>query len=166
MDNIFCKDIAFVVENARGKRDVVAESAQHEFATCAELAERRVHVWIWGAAHLHHAPEELLCVDVGDRWVSPRKHLVCIFLLRLFLQVFRPYFGPGELLLKRGEPRVVELDFAPLNELPCACIVGSFLDRKVDVANGDFILDFVVEDCLERADDLELRVWKSVMCIA
>jgi hypothetical protein len=59
------------------------------------------------------------------------------------------------LLLERGEPVVVELDLAALNELPCAGIVRPFLDRVVDVSDGDLVLDFVVEDGLEGAYDLQ-----------
>lgn len=32
--------------------------------------------------------------------------------------------------------------------------MGAFLDRVVDVADGNLVFDFVVENCLERTDDL------------
>ena len=58
------------------------------------------------------------------------------------------------MLLERGEPVIVELDLAAFDELPCACIVWALLDRVVDVADRDLVLDFVIEDRLKRAYDL------------
>jgi hypothetical protein len=56
--------------------------------------------------------------------------------------------------LKRGKPGVVELDLAALEQLPCASIVGAFLNCEVDVTNRNIVFCLVVEDCLKRADDL------------
>lgn len=58
------------------------------------------------------------------------------------------------MLLERYEPGVIEFDLAPFNQLPCACVVGSFLNRIVDIADWDLVLDFVVKNRLERADNL------------
>jgi len=57
-------------------------------------------------------------------------------------------------MLERCEPVIIKLDFAALNELPCARVVGALLDREVDVADRYLIFDFVVEDRLEGAYDL------------
>jgi hypothetical protein len=55
-------------------------------------------------------------------------------------------------LLSEGrEPVIAEFYFAALDELPCARVVGALLDREVDVADGDLVCDFVVENCLEGA---------------
>ena len=64
--------------------------------------------------------------------------------------------------LKRGKPGIVELDLATLEQLPCASVVGAFLDCKVDITNGNLVLRLVVEDGLKRADDLldvSMRTW-------
>jgi hypothetical protein len=65
-----------------------------------------------------------------------------------------PDIRSGELGLERGKPGVVELDLTALEQLPCASVVGAFLDGEIDVTNGNPILRFIVENCLERADDL------------
>lgn len=78
------------------------------------------------------------------------------------LQVFGPDGRVGELLLEGGEPGIVEFNFAALDELPGACVVGSFLDGVVDVAERDGVFDFVVEDRLERAYDLPQKAVSGV----
>ncbi len=78
------------------------------------------------------------------------------FLLGQLDQVLRPDFLLRQLCLERGEPVIVELDFSALDQLPGAGVVWAFLDRVVDVADWDFVRDFVVEDCLEGTYDLEI----------
>jgi hypothetical protein len=58
------------------------------------------------------------------------------------------------LLFEEGKPVVIEFNLAAFDELPCACIMRTFLDRVVDVSNGDVVLDLVVKDSLKRTDDL------------
>lgn len=62
-----------------------------------------------------------------------------------------------ELLPEGCEPVVVQLDFSAFDELPCASVVGAFLDRVVYVADGDLILCFVVKDSLEWGDNLWVK---------
>lgn len=104
---------------------------------------------IRGARDLHHAPEEALRIDLGyssfalfaaiERLPTARGPS-CSYLL----QVRGPDVWARELLLEGCEPGVVELDFAPLDELPCARVVRAFLDREVDVADGDLVFELVV----------------------
>ena len=69
--------------------------------------------------------------------------------------VFSPVLGDAELGAECVEPGIVEFGLAALDELPCAGRVGTLLDREVDVADRDVVLEFVVKDCLEGAYDLE-----------
>jgi hypothetical protein len=77
----------------------------------------------------------------------------CTFATEL-LKVSGPDFWFRELFFERGEPVVVELDFAAFNELPCACVVRAFLDGEVDISNWNIVLDFVVKDGLKWTYDL------------
>jgi hypothetical protein len=71
-------------------------------------------------------------------------------------------FGPvvlvGELGAEGVEPGVVEGSLAALDELPCAAVVGAFLDGEVYPAGGDVVFALIVEDGLEGANDLRNRV--------
>jgi hypothetical protein len=55
-----------------------------------------------------------------------------------------------ELSFERGEPVLVQLDFAALDQLPCADIVGTLLDRVINVTGGYPGLGLIVQDSLER----------------
>lgn len=65
-----------------------------------------------------------------------------------------PVRGVAELRFEGCEPGVVEDGFPALDELPCAGVVGAFLDGVVDPAYGDVVLELVVEDGLEGRYDL------------
>ena len=58
---------------------------------------------------------------------------------------------------ERGEPVVIEFDFAALDELPCACIVRPFLDRVVYVADRNLVRDFIIKYRLEGTYYLKMR---------
>ena len=67
--------------------------------------------------------------------------------------------------MEGGEPGGVEGDGAALEELPGACCAGAGLDGGVDVAGGDAVFEFVVEDGLEGGEDLGRRgvSWEAVV---
>jgi hypothetical protein len=164
MYKVFSEEHAFVVEDIGRESDVVAKRAEHEAPALLKFLKRWIHVRIWRAAELHHAPEEALRVDVRhalamaidlpavDGLASTSASPPALF--DETRKVFLPDFWAGELRLEGCEPFIVELDFAPFDELPCAGVVWAFLDGVVDVAVGYLVLDFVVEDRLEGAEDL------------
>jgi len=57
------------------------------------------------------------------------------------------------LLAEPREEVVVQWNFAALKPLPCA-VVRAARNREVDVARGDIVREFVVQDCLQGGDYL------------
>lgn len=150
------KELAFVIEDTGGEGDIVAERAENELSTLLQLAQRRVHVWVWLARDLHHAPKELLRIYFWDLgWLSSLDCRATSATERLILcdlrEVFTPYLRLRELCFEQGKPVIVQFDLAALDELPRASVVRTFLYRIIYVTNRDLFLDLVVEDCLERA---------------
>jgi hypothetical protein len=63
--------------------------------------------------------------------------------------VWLPMRRIGQLDPESLKPLITEDGFSTLDELPCACVVRSFLYGVVDPAYGDRMRKLVVENCLE-----------------
>lgn len=135
----------------------------------AQFLQRGVHPRVRVARDAHHAPEETLRIyvrDGGRRGACPRRRRRCRSAV-LSCPVLRPDGRPLKLLLEGSEPRVVEGRVAALEALPGAGVGGALLDSEVDVADGDGMLFFVVEDGLEGGLDLGFDVsGYAFFCVA
>lgn len=159
MPQLAPKENAAVIPYPRGKRNGVAQRAQHELPARPQSLQRGIHVRVRGAGYAHHVPEQLLRVDRRRR--RRRRGGPLPFVLGELAPVFSPERYVLELGLEGGEELVVQDAFAPLDPLPGA---GGRCPRYAEVypAYRDAVGEFVVENGLERGKNLPGGVLEGV----
>lgn len=154
MPQLAPKENAAVIPYPRGKRNGVAQRAQHELPARPQSLQRGIHVRVRGAGYAHHVPEQLLRVDRRRRWRRRRRGGPLPLVLGELVPVFSPQRCVLELGLEGGEEFVVQDAFAPLDPLPGA---GGRCPRYAEVypAYRDAVGKFVVENGLERGNNAD-----------
>lgn len=133
---------------ALGEDGRVGQRRQLVLARRLEFLEGRIHVRIGLAGGAHHGPVQRFGVD---GWYGG--HLRRVFDFEFLTLELGPHFGPFEVGFEAAHEIGVVGDLAALEFVP-GPVGGVFPDRVVDVAFWNAVFDFVVEDRLERGDDL------------